>query len=164
MNTMKYKGFLGSIEISVEDGCLFGKLLHIRDLVLYQGQTVHELRQAFESSADDYIRTCEELGCEPKRPCSGSFNIRIGQEMHLEAVEAATLQRINLNEYVKLAIKEKLDSTQHQAVQIHQHNHSHVYTTRFTTTLTQQGQGVDFYEPQVTINGYPTNKKTAHSH
>lgn len=162
--TMNYKGFLGSIEISMEDSCLFGKLLHIRDLILFQGKTVIELQQAFESSVDDYIQTCNELGCEPKKPYSGTFNIRIGPEMHLEVAEAASLQGVNLNEYIKLAIKEKLDRSQLQEVHIHQHNHSHVYATRFTTTLTQQGQGVHPDEPHVTVNSYPVGKKTAYPH
>jgi hypothetical protein len=33
---LHHKGFLGGVEISVEDGCLNGKLLFIKDLVTYE--------------------------------------------------------------------------------------------------------------------------------
>ena len=42
-NQLKHKGYIGSIEASVEDNCLFGKLLFIRALVSYEGQTVAQL-------------------------------------------------------------------------------------------------------------------------
>lgn len=159
MKPMEYKGYLGSMEISVEDNCLFGELLYIRDLIVYQGQTVEELRKAFESAVDDYLETCKELDWEPKKPCSGTFNVRIGPEMHLEAAEAATLQGLKLNEYVKIAIREKLDRTERPEVHIHQHNHSHVHTGRFTTTLSDEGQGV-LDDASITYKGSAIRQET----
>ena len=39
-NVLKYKGFLGSIEVSIEDGIMHGKLLYINDLITYEANTV----------------------------------------------------------------------------------------------------------------------------
>ena len=43
MNCFNYKGYQGSIETSIKDRCLFGKILNINDLILYEGQTLDEL-------------------------------------------------------------------------------------------------------------------------
>lgn len=50
-----YKGYVGSIEISLEDGCLYGKILGIRDLVLYEGNTLTELENDFRAAVDVYL-------------------------------------------------------------------------------------------------------------
>ena len=42
METMQYKGFLGSIEISKEDKILYGKLLHINGLITYEAENFSE--------------------------------------------------------------------------------------------------------------------------
>lgn len=62
---LEHKGFIGSIEVSLEDNCLHGKIRFIDDLVTYEAQTIKELKTAFEESAEDYIKTCRVLGREP---------------------------------------------------------------------------------------------------
>ena len=47
---LKYRGYYGSIEVSTEDNCLFGKLQFIRALVNYEGETVAELEKAFQEA------------------------------------------------------------------------------------------------------------------
>ncbi|ADW76126.1 HicB family protein (plasmid) [Rahnella aceris] len=107
-NLLKHKGYCGSVEVSLEDGTLHGKLECINDLVTYEAQTVSELQSAFEVAVDDYLETCQEIGKEPDRPMSGTFNIRIGQELHKKAYLAARNAGISLNDYVKKAIEDTL--------------------------------------------------------
>ena len=54
---MKYKEFKGSIEFSEEDDVFFGKILNIKDLVLYEGVNVAELEKEFKNAVNDYINT-----------------------------------------------------------------------------------------------------------
>lgn len=68
-NLLQHRGYYGSIEASTEDNCLFGKLLFIRVLVNYEGQTVAELQATFRESVNDYLTTCLELGQEPEVSC-----------------------------------------------------------------------------------------------
>ncbi len=75
---LRYKGFIGSIEISIEDDCLHGKLLFINDLVTYEARTPNQLQAEFESAVEDYLTTCKELGRSPDKPFKGTFNIRVG--------------------------------------------------------------------------------------
>ncbi|WP_372779859.1 type II toxin-antitoxin system HicB family antitoxin [Litorivivens sp.] len=104
-NVMKYKGYIGSIEASPEDGVLFGKLLYIQPLITYEGETVPELKKAFEESVECYLADCMEEGIAPEKPCKGSFNVRVGHDMHLAAVEAAGREDKSLNDLVRSALE-----------------------------------------------------------
>ncbi len=109
MSTMlQHRGYYGSIEASPEDNCLFGKLQFIRALVSYEGETVAELTQAFRDAVDDYLDTCASLGQAPEIPCKGSFNVRVGHDLHLAASVAATKQSISLNDLTRKALSEYL--------------------------------------------------------
>lgn len=85
------------------------RLQFIRVLVSYEGDTVAELSQAFRDAVDDYLSTCESLGREAEVPCKGSFNVRIGHDLHLAASVAATRQSISLNDLTRKAQSEYLE-------------------------------------------------------
>ena len=61
MDTFHYKGFTGSIENSVEDQCLYGKLLGIGDLILYEADSIDKLEIEFKEAVDDYLITRRNL-------------------------------------------------------------------------------------------------------
>ncbi|QJI29774.1 type II toxin-antitoxin system HicB family antitoxin [Pseudomonas sp. ADAK18] len=107
-NQLKHNGYIGSIEASIEDNCLFGKLLFIKALVSYEGKTVAELEAAFRDAVDDYLDTCHSLGQTPEKPCKGSFNVRVGHDLHLAAALAATRQKVTLNDLTRQALNEFL--------------------------------------------------------
>ena len=66
---MTYKGYTASIEVDVEAGILFGRVLDINDVVTFKGKTVEEARKEFQNSVDDYLAFCEQLGEKPDKPC-----------------------------------------------------------------------------------------------
>lgn len=105
---LQHRGYYGSIEASPEDNCLFGKLQFIRALVSYEGETVAQLSQSFRDSVDDYLDTCATLGQDPELPCKGSFNVRVGHDLHLAASVAATRDKISLNDLTRKALREYL--------------------------------------------------------
>ncbi|WP_431700052.1 type II toxin-antitoxin system HicB family antitoxin [Pseudomonas sp. BR20] len=110
-NQLKHNGYIGSIEASLEDNCLFGKILFIKALVSYEGKTVAELDAAFREAVDDYLTTCQALGQTPEKPCKGSFNVRVGHDLHLAAALEATRKKVTLNDLTRQALNEFL---QHQ--------------------------------------------------
>ena len=111
MKLLRYKGFYGSIEVSLEDDCLFGQLEFIDPLVNYEAQTAQGLEQSFKQAVDDYLADCEAHGREPVKPYRGSFNVRIGAELHQKALVAAKEKSMNLNEFVKHSIRRTITST-----------------------------------------------------
>ena len=101
MRQLSYRGYVGSIEVSLEDDTLFGKLLHIRDLVSYEAKTPGELEAEFRSAVDDYLADCLDDGVEPDKPFKGQFNVRLTAELHRDLAEVAYQEGTSLNDYVQ---------------------------------------------------------------
>ena len=57
METLRYKGFIGSIEAELEDNTLYGKVLGLdaKTMITYEGNTLAELKEDFHNGVDDYI-------------------------------------------------------------------------------------------------------------
>lgn len=105
---LKHKGYYGSVDLDLDNRCLHGKLEFIDDLVTYEGATVEALQAAFREAVEDYLVTCRQIGKEPENPFKGSFNIRIGRELHRKTAIRAKEQGVAINEFVKRAIEANL--------------------------------------------------------
>jgi predicted HicB family RNase H-like nuclease len=73
---MTYKGYTASVEVDVEAGILFGRVLDIKDVVTFKAKTVEDVVREFQNSVDDYLAFCDELGEEPDKPFSGKLPFR----------------------------------------------------------------------------------------
>ena len=62
-NTMEYKGYVGSVEFSEEDGLFYGKVMGIRALISYEGSTAAELVNDFHGAVDDYLAQADGHFC-----------------------------------------------------------------------------------------------------
>ncbi|MBQ7735582.1 MAG: type II toxin-antitoxin system HicB family antitoxin [Bacteroidales bacterium] len=103
METLKYKGFIGSINIDMEDLSLYGKVLGLdkKTLILYEGKDLVELKQDFESAVDDYIEHCIANGLPLHKSYSGTFNVRISPELHAKIAMSAQSSGMSLNAYIQ---------------------------------------------------------------
>jgi len=97
---MKYKGYFGSVHYSDDDNLFYGKLDFIRALVSYEGTDVKTLRRAFEEAVEDYLQMCHKNGKEPEKPFKGSFNVRIGPNLHQRVALNALTKGITINKYI----------------------------------------------------------------
>ena len=107
-NTFEYKGYVGSIEFSEPDGVFFGKVLGIRSLISYEGTNAAELVADFHSAVDSYLESCEDEGVKPEIAYKGSFNVRLGEELHKRAAVYALSHSQTLNSFVEEAARDKL--------------------------------------------------------
>ena len=73
---MKYKGYTGIVELEEGSEILFGRVIGLRDVITFQGESVAEITQAFHDSVDDYLEFCAERGESPEKPYSGQFVLR----------------------------------------------------------------------------------------
>lgn len=108
MNTMEYKGFAARVEYSEADGCIIGHVAGIRDVIGFHGESVAELRAAFEEAVDDYLATCEKLGRAPNKPYSGQFRLRLEPELHARAAMLAEAKGKSLNAWVSEVIEKNV--------------------------------------------------------
>lgn len=106
MNTINYKGYVGSVEMSEEDNCLYGQVLDLPSdtAITYEGNTVAELRQDFHEAVDDYLAYCEKEGIEPRKTYSGTLNIRISPETHSRIAVLAKKAGISVNAFIRQAL------------------------------------------------------------
>lgn len=109
-DVMEYKGYVGSVHYSGEDEVFHGRLQGIRDLVTYEGTDVVSLKKSFRSAVDDYLHTCKELGKPADTPFKGSFNVRVGEELHKRAALVAAERKVKLNTVVRDALEEYLEA------------------------------------------------------
>ena len=65
-NTITYKNYIGSVEFSEEDSLFYGKVLGIKSLISYEGNTAAELVNDFHCAVDDYLETCKSEGIKPE--------------------------------------------------------------------------------------------------
>ena len=107
---MKYKGYIGSIEVSEEDNCLFGKVLALPHdtMITYEGNTVTELRDDFHGAVDDYLIHCKEAGIEPRKSYSGALNVRISPETHSKVALLAKQAGISINAFIRKAVESQI--------------------------------------------------------
>ena len=106
MNTLKYKGYVGSVAYSEADQVFFGKIEGIDGLVNYEGQSVGELTNAFKEAVDDYLVFCEEKGLKPEKSYTGTFNVRISPETHRGIARLAAQAGVSINAFVKQTLSE----------------------------------------------------------
>ena len=102
MNTLRYKGFIGSVNFSEEDSVFFGKIEGINGMVNFEGQSVQEL------TVDDYLAYCEEEGVQPHKSYSGSLNVRLTPEIHSHIAMLAQRAGISINAFIKQALEKQI--------------------------------------------------------
>lgn len=134
MKPFSYKGYLGLVDCDEDHAFLHGKIIGISDLVTYEAETMPDLRKEFEAAVDDYLETCKLVGKQPQKAYSGTFNVRVGSELHRRAATLATAAGLNLNEFVTDALK---SATNGAPVTHVEHNHNHAITVSVKPEMEQ---------------------------
>jgi predicted HicB family RNase H-like nuclease len=105
---MHYRGYDGSVEYSLTDDVLFGKVQGIRSLLSYEGQTLPELRQDFHATVDHYLQLCHQQHEQPEQAFKGSFNVRIKPALHRKLALFSADNHQSINASVEAAIEKEL--------------------------------------------------------
>jgi predicted HicB family RNase H-like nuclease len=104
MNTMTYQGYTARIEFDERDNIFVGRILGLRSIISFHGETVKQLRSAFRSAVDDYLSDCKEQGVSPEKPASGKLLLRVPPEIHSKALIKAQASGKSLNQWATEAI------------------------------------------------------------
>ncbi len=108
MNTMTYKGYIGSVAYSEKDQVFFGKIEGINGLVNFEGESVKELTEAFHEAVDDYLAYCADEGITPDKSYTGMLNVRLTPAIHRQIAMLALQAGQSINAYIKEALEEKV--------------------------------------------------------
>ena len=107
---MTHKGYAAKIEYSDEDGCFIGHIAGVNDVIGFHGDSVVDLRAAFEEAVDDYLETCKKLDRSPDRPFSGRLMLRLPPEVHSAIAVAAEVSGKSINQWTSETLAEVLES------------------------------------------------------
>lgn len=153
---LTYKVYSGSVESSLEDDCLFGKIQDINDVITYEGNTVSELKAAFEVAVDEYLQFCSENNKEADKPYSGSFNVRMDKALHRQASIAARGKGISLNSLVGEALQSYLNESENRAHQNIERQQNRVYIASAASPRPSFFEGVSTPEACYLLAGAST--------
>jgi predicted HicB family RNase H-like nuclease len=108
-NILKYKDFIASVQYSDEDEAFIGHIEGITSVVSFEGQSVDELKKAFEEAVESYLDFCKRKGItEVQKSYAGAFNVRINPDLHRKAALTAKKMGTTLNGFIKKAIEDEL--------------------------------------------------------
>ena len=106
---MEYRGYVAAVEFDDSVGRLHGRVVNsgAYPIATFEATDVDGIRREFERSIDGYLASCREDGVEPKKPFSGTLNLRLGPDLHQRAALSATAHGVSLNSWIKQAVEEK---------------------------------------------------------
>ena len=73
----------------------------------YITDTINALKELDRRSSRFELEQ-DTLGQTPEKPCKGSFNVRVGHDLHLAAALAAARKKVTLNDLTRQALNEFL--------------------------------------------------------
>jgi predicted HicB family RNase H-like nuclease len=110
MNTMTYKGYTARVEYDERDSIFVGRILGIRSIISFHGETVTELKAEFEHAVKDYLADCKREGVQPEKPASGKLLLRVPPEVHGRALVAAQAAGKSLNQWATEVLQHAIQS------------------------------------------------------
>jgi len=108
-STLKHKGFQAVIEYDADERVLVGRVIDIDALILFSAHSPDEIEPAFHEAIEEYIEDCKNRGVDCQKPCSGTFNVRVGAELHRKALELARRSGESLNSLIMKALASEVD-------------------------------------------------------
>ncbi len=111
---MEYKGYHAKVEFDEGANIFHGEVINLRDVVTFEGETVDQLRQAFQDSVDDYFEFCAQRGEDPEKPYSGKFVVRVEPELHKSLAIEARKRGVSINALVGEALSKTINESTQQ--------------------------------------------------
>ena len=110
MTLMTYRGYTAQIEVDPEAQVLSGRVLDLRDVIVFEGETVADVERAFHTSVDDYLAWCRQEGRTPAKPYSGRLPFRTTPEHHHHIALAARRAGKSINAWMEETLIHAVDA------------------------------------------------------
>ena len=107
---MQYKGYAAEVEFDDSVGRLHGRVVNsgAYSIATFEATDVEGIRREFHRSIDEYLKSCEEDGIEPRRPFSGKLNVRLGPDLHQRVARSAAESGLSLNSWIMQALEKSV--------------------------------------------------------
>ena len=108
-NILKYKDFIATVQFSEEDETFIGHVEGIDSVVSFEGQSVDELKQAFEDAVESYLDFCQRKGIvEPQKSYTGVISVHIHPDLHRRIDITAKLMGTTPNGFIQKVVETEL--------------------------------------------------------
>lgn len=101
---MEYKGYIGTLEFDEEAEIFHGEVIHLKDVITFQSDSVQGLKKEFIESVEDYLKFCEERGETPEKPFSGKLTLRLDPALHRRIYIRSKKEKKSLNHWIAEAL------------------------------------------------------------
>lgn len=111
MNAMTYKGYTARIDFDDRDNIFVGRVLGVKAIIGFHGETVAQLRADFESAIDFMLEDCKQRGVSPEKPANGKLLLRLPPELHAAALVKAQAVGKSLNQLAIEALSREVKAS-----------------------------------------------------
>jgi predicted HicB family RNase H-like nuclease len=80
-------------------------VIGIKPLISFEDDNVTAITKDFRDAIEEYLDFCANNNITPEKSFKGSFNVRIGSDLHRKAAIAASAKGMTLNAFVEDAIR-----------------------------------------------------------
>ena len=105
---LEYRGFQGTVLYSAEGKLLHGRVVGVRGMVSYEGESIPELEADFRVAVDDYIAFLDSKNVTAV-PLAEIVPVAFPQALHERAVRFAEQHNQELTDVVEEAVSKFLD-------------------------------------------------------
>lgn len=92
-----------------------GQVINARDILIFYGKSVDELKEQMEISVKDYLALCTEQNIEPAKSYSGKFNVRLDPDLHKDLDLTAHRKGVSLNKLITELLSEDIQQMDNMA-------------------------------------------------
>jgi predicted HicB family RNase H-like nuclease len=109
-NIMIIDGYRAVIQYDPDIEMFRGEFTGLNGGADFYADSVAKLREEGRVSLRVFLEECRERGIEPTKSYSGKFQVRLPEELHKHAVDAAMAKGQSLNQFVATAIEHELSA------------------------------------------------------
>jgi|SRR5690554_2572372 len=109
-NIMIIDGYRAVIQYDPDIEMFRGEFTGLNGGADFYADSVAKLREEGRVSLRVFLEECRERGIEPTKSYSGKFQVRLPEELHKNAVDAAMAKGQSLNQFVATAIEHELSA------------------------------------------------------
>ncbi|TMU24568.1 type II toxin-antitoxin system HicB family antitoxin [Halomonas sp. ATBC28] len=107
-NIMIIDGYRAVIQYAPDIEMFCGECIELSGGADFYANSVAKLRDEGKISLRIFLDECQKRGIKPTKSYSGKFQVRLPEELHKHAADAATTKGQSLNQFVTTAIEHEL--------------------------------------------------------
>lgn len=105
-----YNGYQAKTYFDNVDKIFVGRVVGIKDVIGFHGESIRELENNFHEAIDDYLAACVELRQKPNAPYQGKISLRMPPDLHAKIANAAELNDKSINQWIVEALESTIPS------------------------------------------------------